>query len=147
MEEYYLLALLHMSSSACFVIESRAKSPGLVPPVMSWVLFHQSLIKKLPYRLTYRPVLRRCFLNSLLWSEALSSDDYSMCQDCMKLSSTMTIYTNVVKITKRYYSIIRCYRMKNKNGQLWNGHDIYKKVDVYFWGILMQPWSFFPHAR
>ena len=37
--------------SVCFLIESRTTSPGITPPTMVWSPFHQSLIKRILYRL------------------------------------------------------------------------------------------------
>ena len=52
MEGYCLLAF-----SACFLTETRATSPGMVSPTMGWALLYQSLIKNMPYRLAYSPIL------------------------------------------------------------------------------------------
>jgi hypothetical protein len=45
---------------------------------------HQSLIKKIIYRLAYNPILWRHILNG----GSLFSDDFSLCQVDIKLSST-----------------------------------------------------------
>jgi hypothetical protein len=66
-----LTELLLMALSACFLIEPRITSPGIVPPTMGWALPHQSLIKKMPYSLVYNPILRRHFLN---WRSLLSHE-------------------------------------------------------------------------
>jgi hypothetical protein len=51
--------------------------------IMIWGLPHQSLIKKIPYRLAYSPILWRHFINS---GHHLSQD-FSLCQVAIKLSS------------------------------------------------------------
>jgi hypothetical protein len=81
-----LTGLRHMACSACFLIESRTSSPGMAPPTRGWALFHQSLIKKMLYWLASSLVLWRYFLN---WGSLLS-DDISVCQVDIKLSSTDT---------------------------------------------------------
>jgi hypothetical protein len=58
-----LTALLPMACSACFLIELRTISSGMAPPTMGWVLTHQSLIKKMSYRLTYSRSHGDIFLN------------------------------------------------------------------------------------
>jgi hypothetical protein len=50
-------------SSACFLIELRTICLRVAPPTMSWAFTHQSIIKKLPYRLAYSLILLRHFLN------------------------------------------------------------------------------------
>jgi hypothetical protein len=54
--------LLPMACSTCFLIEPRTTCPGMSPPTMGWALLHQSLIKKMFYKLAYSPILRH-FLN------------------------------------------------------------------------------------
>jgi hypothetical protein len=51
---------------------------------MGCALLHKSLIKKTPYRLAYSPIIWEHFLN---WGSLLS-DDFSLCQVDIKLSST-----------------------------------------------------------
>lgn len=46
--------LFHVCSA---LIEPRATSPGMVPPTTGWALPHQSLIKKMPYKLAYSLIL------------------------------------------------------------------------------------------
>ena len=58
MEEHYLLAC-----SACFLIEPRTNSPGMIPP--------QPNPKKMLYSLAYSPVIWRHFLT---WGSLLSDD-------------------------------------------------------------------------
>jgi hypothetical protein len=53
-----LNGLFLMACSACFLIEPRTTCPGMAPPTMGWALPHQSLIKKMPYRLAHSPLLR-----------------------------------------------------------------------------------------
>ena len=53
MEDSYLL-IMFMACSACCLTEPGATRSGLGPPTMSWALPHQSLIKKMPYRLAYK---------------------------------------------------------------------------------------------
>ena len=43
--------------SVCFLAVLRATSPRTAPPTMSWACPYQSLIKKMPYRLAYSPIL------------------------------------------------------------------------------------------
>jgi hypothetical protein len=61
-----LTGLLPMACSACFLIEPRTTSPGLAPPTMGWALPHQSIIKKIPYRLAYRLILMEAFFVCLV---------------------------------------------------------------------------------
>ena len=77
--------LLHVGCSACFLIEHKITSPGMALHTMAWALLHQSLIKKIPYRLSYSPII-------LNWSSAVSSDS-SLCQVNIKLASTASIAT------------------------------------------------------
>jgi hypothetical protein len=46
-----LTGLLLMTFSACFLIEPRTTSTRMAPPILSCVLPHQQLIKKMHYRL------------------------------------------------------------------------------------------------
>jgi hypothetical protein len=46
-----LTGLLFTAFSHCFLIEARTTSPGMAPPVIVLALSHQSLTKKIPYRL------------------------------------------------------------------------------------------------
>lgn len=46
---------------ACFLIYSRTTYPGVPPPIVAWNLPHQSLIKKIPHSIFYRPVQWRYF--------------------------------------------------------------------------------------
>jgi hypothetical protein len=43
-----LIGLLLMACLVFFLIEPKATSPGMAPPMMDWSLPHQSLIKKIP---------------------------------------------------------------------------------------------------
>lgn len=51
-----LISLLLITCSASFLIQARSTCPGVVLPTACWVLPNQSLIKKTPHRLTYRPI-------------------------------------------------------------------------------------------
>jgi hypothetical protein len=59
-------------------------SPGVAPPTMSWALPHQSLVKKMSYRLAYNLNLWRYFLNRGF----PLSDDSTLCQVDVKLANT-----------------------------------------------------------
>ena len=74
--------LVPLACSACFLTEPRTTSPWMAPPTMVWALSHQSPIKKMPYRLTYNPILWMHFLD---WGSLLS-DDYSSGQVDIKTS-------------------------------------------------------------
>lgn len=80
-----LIGLLLMSCSPYFPIEPRTTWQGMMPPTLAWDLFHQSVIKKMFYRLTYSLILQRHFLN---WG-SLFLDDYGLYQVHIELSSTM----------------------------------------------------------
>ena len=84
-EECCLLACSPMACSTCFIIKLGTTSPGVAPPTMGWALPHQSLIKKMPHRLAYSPILWRCFLS---WASFLL-DGSSLCQVDIKLPSTI----------------------------------------------------------
>jgi hypothetical protein len=43
--------------SVCFLIESRNTSLGVIPPTIGWARSHQSLIKKIPFRLACSLIL------------------------------------------------------------------------------------------
>lgn len=78
------ISLFIMAYSSCFLIKPRTTYPetlhnGLGPP-------HQSLNKKMPYRLVYSFIFCRYFLN---WGPFIS-DDYTFCQVDRKLASTPT---------------------------------------------------------
>jgi hypothetical protein len=51
-----------IACSAHFLIEPRTPSPGVTPSSIHWVLSHQSLTKKMPYRLACSPILWKQFL-------------------------------------------------------------------------------------
>ena len=61
-------------------------SSGAAPPTMACTLPHQSLIKKMPYKLTYSPSLRRHFF-FFNWGSLFLSDS-SLCQVDRKLTIT-----------------------------------------------------------
>ena len=83
-----LPGLLIMICSVCSLTQPRTTSLGMQPHTMAWVLTHQSLIKKMSYRLAYSPILRRhYFLNG----GSLLSDDSSLGQVAIKPSSTNTV--------------------------------------------------------
>ena len=80
----YWLALHNLLS--WLFIHPRTASLGRVAiTTKSWTLFHQSLIKKMPYRLVYSPILWKTFSQL-----RLLSDDSSLCQVDIKLVSTLT---------------------------------------------------------
>ena len=57
-----ITGLLLMPCSTCFLMEPRTTSPGMAPPTMGWALFfHESVIKKMPYRLAENPDLMEAF--------------------------------------------------------------------------------------
>jgi len=51
-----LTGWLLMAWSGFTLTEPRTTSPGVAPPTMGWALPQQSLMKKMPYRLTYSTV-------------------------------------------------------------------------------------------
>ena len=51
-----LIGLLFVACSACFLIEPRTIGTGMASPII-WDLPHQSLIRKMPYRLAYSLIL------------------------------------------------------------------------------------------
>lgn len=55
--------ILILFSPLCFLIPSNTTYTGMVPPTLSCTLPQQSLIKKMLYRISYRPVLWRIFPN------------------------------------------------------------------------------------
>jgi hypothetical protein len=55
--------LLTACSSTCFLIEPRTIIVGGAILGLDWSLHHQSLIKKIPYSLTYNLILQTHFLN------------------------------------------------------------------------------------
>lgn len=61
----------------------RGSKPGMAPPAIGWYISHESLTKKMSYSLVYTFILRKRFLNS----RSLLSDDFSLSQVEMKLSS------------------------------------------------------------
>ena len=58
-----LTDLLLMACTACFLKEPRTTSPGMAPPKVGWALPHQSLSKKITYRLANSLILWRGFLS------------------------------------------------------------------------------------
>lgn len=56
-----LIRLLPMVCPACFLTRSRTICSGMVPPTVGWSLLHPSLIKNIPYRPAYSPILWRHF--------------------------------------------------------------------------------------
>ena len=69
-----LTDLLFVACSACFLIEPRTTSPGMVAPTVG----PQSLLMQMPYRLAYSLIFWRHFLD---WSSLLS-----MTPVCVKLT-------------------------------------------------------------
>jgi hypothetical protein len=63
MEEYFFIGLLSLVSYRT----QHHQPTWMAPSTMGWTLLNQSLIKKLYYRLDYRPVLWKHFLN---WESA-----------------------------------------------------------------------------
>ena len=55
-ERLLLTGLLLIACSACCFIASKATSPGIAPPIVSWALPHQS-VREMHHRLVHRPVL------------------------------------------------------------------------------------------
>ena len=97
-----------LACSACCVIERRTTSPGMAPPTMGWALPYQSLIKEIPYRLAYSPILWRHFLN---WGFLLS-DDFSLCQLDIKMSqhvSLIVMFTATLPGDLQFLDHNRCY--------------------------------------
>jgi hypothetical protein len=72
-----------MAFSACFLIEPRSISSGVTLPTMAGPAPIESLINKVLYRLVCSHVLWRYFPIQGF----LLSDDYSLCQLGIKLSS------------------------------------------------------------
>jgi hypothetical protein len=58
----------------------------MVPSTMGWALTLQSVNKKMPYRLAYSQTFWRQFLKK----GSLFSNDFSLCQVDVKLSSTLS---------------------------------------------------------
>jgi hypothetical protein len=56
-------SLFPMASLTCYLTEAKTTSPGMAPPTMNWALSHQSLIKKMLYRLACSLILRMHFLS------------------------------------------------------------------------------------
>ena len=83
MEECCLLVCSSWLVQPAFFIEATTTSPGMAPPTMGWALPHQSLIKKMPYRLAHIPISLRLFL---CWG-SLFSDDNSLWQVVRKIPS------------------------------------------------------------
>jgi hypothetical protein len=67
-----LTGLLTMACSACFLIELRTTNQ-MAPLTLCWTLPNGSLVKKMPYGLSYSLILWRHFLN---WGSLLSDDFY-----------------------------------------------------------------------
>jgi hypothetical protein len=84
-----LLTSLSSTVFSAWFTETRTSSPGATPCMMSWVLSHQSLIRKMPYGLAYSLILWRPFFFS--WG---FSDD-SPCVTDIKLGSTRPLYTDL----------------------------------------------------
>ena len=74
-------SFVHVSCSACFLIEARTASPGMAPSLMDWAFYHQSLIKEMSYSWIFKWL-------SCNWDSLLSSDS-SLCQVDTKLASTL----------------------------------------------------------
>jgi hypothetical protein len=53
----------HLACSTYFVRAPRTTNPGVVPPIMVWALLHQSLIKKMLYRLVYSSIFLFLFFS------------------------------------------------------------------------------------
>ena len=68
-----------------FLVACSAR-PRMTPSTMRWAWPHQSLIKKIPYKLAYTPILWRHSLNG----GSLLSDNSSLCQADIKLTSSRT---------------------------------------------------------
>lgn len=82
-ERYCLLGCSPMAGSASLLIELRTSSPEVNTIHYGLSLTHQSLIKKMLYRLAYSPELWMHFLS---WSSLLAHD-FSMCQSGTDLRS------------------------------------------------------------
>jgi hypothetical protein len=101
MERMLLTGLLPMACSACFLLEPRTTSPAMVPSTKGWALRHQSLRN-------YRAGLSSARSYGNIFSievSSLLSDDSSLCQVDIKLSSTVCVC--VPKITSTIFPITR----------------------------------------
>lgn len=72
-----------LGNQSHFLIEPRTNCPGMAPPVMGSAPLHQSLIKEMPNRPAYSPILWRLFFSI----EAPSSLMTVACASCIKLVS------------------------------------------------------------
>ena len=77
-----------LACSACFLIRHRKTSPGIELHRRGWVSLHQSLMKKMPWRLAQAWFFWKHFLN---WSSLLS-DTFSLCQADIKVFSIINLF-------------------------------------------------------
>lgn len=80
MEKHCLTGLLLMAYLIFFPIRPRTIWPGLAPTV-SWAFLHQTIIKKMPQRLTHRPIWQGHFFFSI---EVLPSQIIPACVKSIK---------------------------------------------------------------
>jgi hypothetical protein len=101
MEECCLLACSLWLAQLASLYNPGPPSPGLAPPTASWTFPHQSLIKEMPYSLSYSPILLKYFLN---WASFLS-DDSSLCQVDLKLAREISFREFTILCDRRPSSI------------------------------------------
>lgn len=96
-----LTGLFPIASSASSLIEPRAISPGISPPIMDWTLPHQSVRKKRPYNLALHFSLMEAFFFD---SGSLLFRDSSFCQVDITLASTQYLMQliNMLSVFLRY---------------------------------------------
>lgn len=67
--EALLTGLFPMACSACSLKPSRTTCQGVVLPPVGWMVPHQLLTKKMPYRFVHKPILCMHFLNKIFSSQ------------------------------------------------------------------------------
>lgn len=82
-----LTGLIHNAPSVCFLIESRTSNLRMASLTMVWTLPHQLLVKKMAYRLAYRPISWKHF--------SIGPPSSLMCQVDIKFVSTPNKYMSL----------------------------------------------------
>lgn len=90
--------LILTAGFACFLISPRTHCLGLAPAIISWAHPHQSLIKKMHYRLAYRQISWRDFLSR----DFLFPNDFGFLTSWHK---TIQNSWSLVNLTHRYKTI------------------------------------------
>jgi hypothetical protein len=113
MEGCRLLVCFSWLPQFCFLTEHRTTSPGIAPPTMGRALPHQSLIKKMPYRLAYS------LAYSLELTKAfLLSDDFSFYHVDIQLSSIISLSRLPNRHAQKYSGGVGTQRTFSDVGQL-----------------------------